>query len=375
MSAGRVLSGIAVACCVVSCAMPPADGTAPVAANADGTVSTIAGTGIAGFDGDGGRSSGAQLNQPMDVTLDGDGRLLIADFNNHRVRRLDLGTGIITTIAGNGAAAGADSIALPSGVTCFRQNTFLVAAWGEHRILEYGYDGRRVRAVGNGLDSCSKVDGTSDPMATSMVAPRSVAVLADRSLLVSEQGCHRVLRIREDRVSRYAGNGAPDHAGDQGPATLAAIHAGALSDGPSLGISLSPEDPPDELFIADTANHIIRQVHAFTGQIETFAGSGEPGFADGPPEQARFNRPTHVTSAPDHSLWIVDTGNHAIRYVDPLRIRVTTVAGTGEAGFNGDGRAPTETQLDSPTSVWVTRAGLVFIADAGNQRIRLYDSR
>jgi len=199
--------------------------------------------------------------------------------------------------------------------------------------------------------------------------------MADGSLLVGEQGCHRIVRVPDDIVVTYAGTGDPGYAGDAGQAPLASLRAGSAADGPSLGIALSPEDPPDELFIADTGNHVIREVKTFTQRILTFAGSGEPGFVDGPLEQARFNGPTHVFSGRDHSLWVADTGNHAIRYVDPLRTSVVTVAGTGVPGFNGDGHAPTETQLHGPSSVWVTPEGRVFIADSANHRIRAYSIR
>ncbi len=400
---------------LAGCAVPtPPAALSPVEANPDGTVSTIAGTGAAGFAGDDGLSTVARLNRPMALTvipanaetpmaqnvipanagilmgqnvipanagilmglalIDSES-LLIADFNNHRVRQINLSTGVITTIAGTGQTTGDGSIHSPSGLIATRDNTFLVAAWGGHRIHEYAVDGPLLRIIGDGLATCDETQEETDLLAASFVAPRSVSVMADGSLLVSEQGCHRVRRVRSDSVVPYAGNGQAAYAGDEGPATMASIHAGSLSDGPSLGISLSPEDPPDELFIADTENHVIRQVKVFTGRMETFAGSGTPGFVDGPPEQARFNRPNHVFTATDHSLWVVDTGNHAIRFIDPLGTRVTTVAGTGEPGFNGDDLPPTETQFNGPTAVWVTPDGLVYIADAGNHRIRLFKNQ
>jgi streptogramin lyase len=127
--------------------------------------------------------------------------------------------------------------------------------------------------------------------------------------------------------------------------------------------------------VADTLNHVIRVVRPFTGRIETYVGTGEPGYVDGPPQLAQFNRPTHVFSGNDHSLWIVDAGNHAIRYLDPLLTRVTTVIGTGTSGFNGDNLPPAETQLNGPTAVWATPDRRVFVADSGNQRIRLFEDR
>lgn len=338
-----------------------------------GTVRTIAGTGVAGFSGDGGNALRATLNTPVDVALVGSGFLLIADFDNHRIRRVDLASGDISTIAGDGRREGADAIAFPSGVSPLSGGGFLVAEWGGHRVLRFADEGPRQVVFGTAADECAEVEPAALPPQTTTSYPRSIDVMADGSILVGEQGCHRVRRVNDNAVTTYAGTGDPGYAGDNDSAEAALLFAGAVQGGPSFGISLSPEDPPDELFIADTANHVIRQVGLFTRRIETFAGTGQAGFLDGPPEAAMFNRPTHVFSGFDHSLWIVDAGNHAIRYVDPLRTRVTTVVGTGAAGFNGDGLAPADTQLNSPAAVWAGVDGRVFIADSGNHRLRMYE--
>lgn len=345
----------------------------PVLPNSDGTVSTVAGTGVAGQSGDGGLSRLAQIDTPMDVAATDDGRLLIADFNNHRVRQVDLATGTVTTVAGDGTPAGGGAVAGPTGVRPLADGEFLVVSWNGHRVFRYAADGTRAAVAGSGGDECSAPDDPAGPADRPMHAPRSVDVLADGSLLISEQGCHRVWRVRNDgTVTLYAGTGEAGYSGDNADAVLARLQADDVAGGPCFGLSLSPEDPPDELFIADTANHVVRVVKPFTGRIETFAGDGEAGFVDGPPEQARFNRPTHVFCARDHSVWIVDSGNHAIRYVDPLNTRVETLVGAGVAGFNGDGRAPGDTLLNNPTSVWATPEGVVFVADAGNHRVRMF---
>lgn len=350
----------------------PDVGTMPIEPNPDGTVSTVIGTGTAGSGGDGGSAAAAQLDQPVDITLTDDGDLLIADYNRHRVRRVDLTTGLVSTVAGTGDITGDEALPFPSGVTALPDGAFMVVARDAHRVYRYASDGSRTVVAGNGVGECASDKPDTPPLETALSFPRNVDLLADGSLLVGEQGCHRVRRIRDDVIITYAGTGAAGYSGDDGPAIDGELHAGPVESGPSFGIALSPEDPPDELFIADTENHVIRQVKPFTGRIETFAGDGRPGFVDGPPDEARFNRPTHVFGGRDHSVWVVDAGNHAIRYIDPLATRVTTVAGTGSPGFNGDGLPPDETQLDTPTAVWVTVDGTVFIADAGNHRVRFY---
>jgi len=354
------------------CTAPPPVDTSPVTPNSDGTVSTVAGTGDPGFAGDGARGTLARLSQPMDVALASTNALLIADFGNHRIRLLSLENGEITTIAGDGESDTPASLPAPCGVTPRAGGGWLAVSWSAHRVEEFATDGSKVRTWGTGFAECAEGDVNTNATAAPLHAPRSAAVMADGSVLVSEQGCHRVRRFRGDSIADYAGNGAAGYVGDNGPAVDAALQATDVADGPAMGIFLSPEDPPDELFIADTGNHVIRQVKLFTGRMETLAGTGAPGFVDGPPENAQFNRPTQVYSGRDHSVWIVDSGNHAIRHIDPLGTRVTTVVGTGVAGFNGDGRAPLETQLNNPSAVWVTPNGWVFVADAGNHRVRLF---
>jgi sugar lactone lactonase YvrE len=347
---------------------PPAGNgpsASPVDANSDGTVSTVTGDGTGGFSGDGGGAKAARINAPMDVTI-ADDVLLIADAMNGRVRAVDLATGRISTVAAG--------LNMPVGVTPNPEGGFYVADWAEHRVYAFAGDGSRTTLLGTGDGGCQDIG--VEPTATNINSPRDTAVMIDGSVLVSEQGCHRIRRLTlSGALEEYAGVGSPGYEGDGAPAVDALLNAGSLNDGPAFGLSLSPEEPPDELFLADTENHVIRQVKVFTGRMETFAGSGVAGFQDGTPDEAQFNRPTHVFADRDHALWVVDAGNHAIRYIDPLGTRVTTVVGTGSPGFNGDRLPPRETQLRSPTAVWVDNAGRVFIADAGNHRVRLYASR
>lgn len=226
--------------------------------------------------------------------------------------------------------------------------------------------------AGSGEAGCSPNE-PADAVGSPLYYPRGVAVLGDGSVLFSEQGCHRIRLIDGSNVlSTYAGTGEAGYSGD-GLAKEDARFMGVLDPlAPSFGISTSPEDPPDEVYIADTGNNLIREINLGTGRVETVAGTGEPGFVDGPPSQARFDHPTNVFASSDHAVWVVDTGNHAIRRIDPLGTEVRTIAGTGTAGFSGDGGPPDEAQLNAPGGVWVTRDGAVYVADTGNHRVRLF---
>ncbi len=337
-------------------------------------IETVAGTGVAGFSGDGGPAAEAQLDSPLDVMVRPSGQIVIVDHGNDRIRSVGVGTGLMSTLAGAGGSAADGALVRPAGVFFTEDGTLYVAGWGEHLVYEYPGDGSRAIIAGTGGDGCPADASGADPVATAISLPRSVGVLGDGTVIFAAQGCHRVLRIGGDgRLEAFAGTGEPGYGGDDGPAEDARLEA-MLSDPNTMnfGFALSPEDPPDELYIADTANNVIREVNLFTGRIETIAGTGEPGFADGPPSQATFNRPTAVFSSGDHAVWVVDAGNHAIRRIDPLGTEVATVAGTGEPGFNGDGLDPLETRLNNPGGVFVTGDGQVYVADTGNHRIRRF---
>ena len=334
---------------------------------------TISGTGTAGFTGEGSAAGSAQLDTPVEVAVGPSGDLIVVDFNNHRVRQIDAETGVITTLAGSGEPSGPGALLQPTGIT-FGGAEYYVASWGAHRVFRYR-GGERTAVVGTGERGCGDTVSGGDAAATAISWPRSVGLLADGSLLISVAGCRRVTMLAaEGGLAAFAGTGETGYGGDDGPAATATFGIGesdlSAVSVPPFGFALSPENPPDELFIADTDNHVIREVNLFNGTITTFAGTGDPGFDDGSPRLATFNRPTSLFVSADHTVWVVDSGNHAIRRIDPLQIEVTTVVGTGEAGYNGDRIAAAEAQLNHPGGVYVTDDGVMYIADSGNHRIR-----
>ena len=330
-----------------------------------GRIGTYAGTGKAGFSGDGGAAGRAQLHTPVGVAPGPGGGLVVVDFGNHRIRAIAPDTEAITTLEGDGSG----SLLFPTDIA-FAGGDFYVTSWGSHQVFRYR-GGKRAAAAGTGQQGCSESGGNAGDAAISR--PRAVGLLADGTLLIAEQGCRRLLALSPSgELSPWAGTGAAGYGGDDGPAAEATFGATDPRDGlvPGFGFALSPENPPDELYVADTGNHVIREINLFSGTIRTFAGTGEPGFADGPPRSATFNRPAAVFVSEDHTVWVADTGNHAIRRIDPLQIEVATVAGTGRAGYNGDGIPALEARLDHPAGVYVTGDGVIYIADSGNHRIR-----
>jgi len=333
-----------------------------------GAVEPVAGNGARGFAGDGGAALAAQLDGPVDVLVRPNGEVVIADAGNDRVRAVDT-SGVIRTIAGGEG----DELSMPTGVFYDADDGFYVASWGDHTVYRYAPDGGRERVAGAGAGACAANNPGARAIDATLNLPRSVGVWEGR-LLIAEQGCHRVRQVTlaDGMLSTFAGNGEAGYGGDDGPIEDARLQAlNEEPPRPTFGFALSPEDPPDELYIADTANHVIREIRLFTGRIETFAGTGAAGYRDGPPSDAQFNRPAGVFTSGDHAVWVADTGNHVIRRVDPLGTAVTTVAGTGAAGFNGDRRPALETQLNNPTGVFVAD-GYVYIADTGNHCVRRF---
>ncbi len=351
----------------------PATPTPPTPTPIGAGISTIAGNGIAGFSGDGGPAVRAQLNQPLDVTVGPHGELVIVDFGNHRIRSISAVSGVITTIAGNGETSGPGALPYPTGVAFDSDGTFYVASWGDHYVYHYLANGDREVVAGTGSPGCGTND-PADPLLANISSPRSVAVLPNGTRIFSEQGCQRLRQVKIDGVlSTLAGTGEAGYSGDGGRPADALFTADLDTPlVPNFGIGLSSEFIPDELYVADTGNNVVREIKLFTDRIRTLAGNGEQGYLDGAPADAMFNHPSDVFTTFDHAVWVADSGNNAIRRIDPFGISVTTVAGTGVAGFNGDGIAPTEAQLDNPSGIAVSREGEAFVADTGNNRIRRF---
>jgi glucose/arabinose dehydrogenase len=225
-------------------------------------------------------------------------------------------------------------------------------------------------AAGQGVGTIATVagNGSGQPGADGDLAtavginhPRGLAVLPDGSFLFAEPFANTVQRVTEDgRIYRAAGTGSPGYSGDGGPAVLAqldGVHGVALRVGGGV-------------VLADTANDVVRSVSP-EGMITTIAGTGAAGFSGdgGPATQARLDAPRGIAALPDGGLLIPDSSNQRIRRVWPDGT-ITTVAGTGVAGFSGDGGPATAAQLDLPFGVAVLPGGAFLVADTANSRVR-----
>jgi sugar lactone lactonase YvrE len=199
--------------------------------------------------------------------------------------------------------------------------------------------------------------------------PSGLAVDAAGDLFLCDSSNNRVRRVdaATGNISTVAGNGSPGGAGDGGQATSAELS------NPS-GIAI---DGAGDLFIADTGNNVVRRVDAISGVITTFAGQmGTMGYSGdgGAATSALLVSPRGLALMPGGDLLITDSGNNAIRLVNITSNQINTIAGTGVAGYNGDAIAATSAQLNDPYGVAVRSDGAIAIADLENQRVRLVNT-
>jgi sugar lactone lactonase YvrE len=287
--------------------------------NGDGGLSVIAGTGEGGFSGDGGPAIEARLNTPHDIAFDAEGNLFVADTYNHRIRRIDR-QGVITTVAGDGKApyttytdpAPKDSLNNPQGIALDSAGNILIA------------------------DTYNRVVRKLERNGTLTVIAGSVAGMS----------------------------------GDGGPANKAQLNL-------PMAVTIGPDG---SVYVSDAANSRIRKITS-DGKIQTLAGLGGgdglggAGYLGdgGPAEKAKLFTPADVKIDAGGNLYISDSGNNRIRVIRGGVI--STIAGTGQAGFGGDGKAATAAELYTPQKVAIAKDGSIFFADRANHRVRKIDAR
>ncbi|MCS6850306.1 MAG: hypothetical protein NZ700_03935, partial [Gemmataceae bacterium] len=282
-----------------------------------GLITTVAGTGKKGYTGDGGPATQATFNEPYAVVRDSNGDLYIADRLNAVIRKVDGATGTISTVAGTG---------------------------------QKGYSG----------------DG--GPATQAMLREPNDCFLDGRGgLLIADVADWRIRRLdlKTGTITTFAGIGRPESKkidrsaiGDGGPATKAIV----------VGARAVCVDGRGNTYICEREGNAIRKVDP-QGIVTTIAGTGARGFADGEGRVATFNGPKAIRCDRQGNIFVVDTENHAIRRIDAASYAVTTVAG-GRKGGEGDGGDATKAGLDRPHGCVVDADGNIYIADSNNHRVR-----
>ena len=338
---------------------------------APGSIQTIAGAGSASFSGDGGPAKSATLNVAVDVSADLAGNLFIADQFNHRIRKI-APNGIISTVAGtgvlgysgDGGPAVNAQINTPTGVFADGAGNLYIADVGNQRIRKVDASGVITTVAGDGAKGYG---GDSIPaIYASFYNPVRVVVDPSGNVLVADQSNHRIRKIAPNGIiTTLAGNGVGTPAsgafsGDGGPAVNASLNNPTALTVDAAGV----------VYIADQFNQRIRKVTP-DGVINTIAGNGSPGPAGdgGPALAASLNYPGGITVDAAGNLYFNDDLNYRTRRIATNGI-ITTVAGSGTPGFSGDGGVATAASLSGNFGVTLDLAGNLYIADSTNNRIR-----
>jgi DNA-binding beta-propeller fold protein YncE len=289
-------------------------------------ISVVAGTGMKGFAGDGGPAKSAQLNGPHEVRFDSKGNLYIDERDNHIVRRVDMKSGIIATVAGTpgkngyGGDGGLATQALlnqPHGITLDRSDNLYICDPLNNRVRRVdAKTGMITTFAGNGEAGRAPVEGalTSMPMA----GPRSLEITRDGKwyLALREGNSIFLLDPMKKTAKKIAGTGESGYSGDGGPALAARF--GSLGPGGLTGPKgLTISDDGRTMYVADCENHAIRKIDLRTGVISTVMGTGQRGDGpDGNPTQCMLSRP-HAVFLHGHTLYVADSENNRIRALEP----------------------------------------------------------
>jgi uncharacterized repeat protein (TIGR01451 family) len=335
--------------------------------NPGGTISHFAGTaGVDGDSGDSGPAASAQLSYPAGLAVDSTGNLYIADEFNQVIRKINT-SGIITTYAGGGSSladgvsAAQARIANPTGVAAdYKNNLYIAGQFSRVRVVNAG--GIIATAAGTGSLPFS---GDGGPASLAQFASTwGLALDGAENLYVVDLYNYRIRKIplkgtQAGTISTIAGNGSDIDSGNGGQATSAGITPNVVA-----------ADSVGNVYL--TGNAQVRKISALDGTISTVAGAGSGGYSgdNGPATSAMLSSYlTGLAVDSNGNLYISDTGNNRVRRVTPGGT-ISTVAGTGTGGFNGDGLG-TSTEVSYPTGLAVDAAGQnLYIADTNNLRVR-----
>ncbi len=351
--------------------------------DSSGVITSVAGNGLKGFKGDGGPATAASLNGPFGITFDLSGNLLITESVNNRIRKVDLSTGIITTIAGTGVAgfggdggpATAALLNVPRHIIVSSSGDIYFSEVGNERVRKIDVNGIITTVAGNGIEGFS---GDGGPATSArLFNPFGLAFDTQGNLFIADVDNHRVRRVSTTGIiTTVAGTGSFTFSGDGGRATLAGIASPTRMTFDPVGNMYVPSSIP---------NHRVRKIVAgtdglITGAadeiISTIAGNGVGGYGGdgGAATAASINRPFAISRDSAGNLFVADFGNLRVRQIDPSGT-ITTYAGNGLCCYSADQRPAIQATLNFPTGITRDGAGNYYIADRDNNRIRVVNNQ
>ena len=347
-------------------------GTGPLTAMSPGVISTAAGTGTAGYTGNGAAATGATLNNPNAVAVDNAGNIYISDLNNSVIRKVTASTGYIGTVAGDhtagysgdGAAATSAELDQPSGVGIDSGGNIYIADLTNCRIRKVTVaTGDIATVAGNG--TCAYLGDGGLATSAEVKAPSSdIAFDSSGNWYFADSGNNRVREVNASTgiISTVAGDGTAGYTGNGSAATSAELNNPAA-------VAL---DSSGNIYIADYGNNVIRKVTVSTEDISTVAGDNTAGYSgDGAAAtSAELDEPGGLAIDSASNIYIADQKNNRIRVVNAASGNISTIVGSGTAGYTGDSGAATSAELDGPTDIALDSTGNLFVADAANNVVR-----
>lgn len=334
-------------------------------------IATIAGSGANAYSGDGGPALAAGVGGPFGLVVGPDGALYVCETTNHVIRRIDLQTGVATTVVGTGAKgnAGDGGPATQAQVTEPYELRFDPAG----NLYFVDMVAAVVRKVDARSGIITTIAGTGETgfggdggpaTAAQLNKPHSIALDASHHLYICDIGNHRVRRVdlATGLISTFAGTGEKKPTPDGAPI------AGTPLNGPRA----LDFDGDHSLYLALREGNAIYRLDLAAGTIHHLAGTGRQGYSGdgGPARQALLAGPKGVALGPGGDLYFADTESHTIRVIRAATGIVETVAGTGEKGDGPDG-TPLRCRMDRPHGVFVDARGTIYIGDSNNNKVRV----
>ena len=367
MSSGRVLvvAVVAGALAAGAAACGGEDASDPCETGEAGVLCGVVGNGMRAYNGDGLPAAETALYLVSRARHAPDGRLIVVDFNNHMIRRLEA-DGTVHTIAGTGVhgfafdgePATTSPLENPIDIDFIPGGDLVFASLHDPRVLTLGADGIIHAIAGTGLEGSTGDDG--DAGVATFAEINGLVVTPDGGIVIADSKNNRLRVLREGRVRAFAGTDEAGYSGDGGDARDARLSY-------PTAVAVAPDGA---VIVADRDNHAVRRI-APDGTITTVAGTGVRGDSGdgGPAIEAQLDFPDGVAVARDGSILIADRANYRVRRVGTDGV-ITTIAGSGERGHDGDDGPALAARFQEIARITLEPDGSLLIADQGNSCVR-----